>query len=60
MENIYRRLGARTIVNAKGVRIYHMPGQQAYDDTRINLAKGEQWFCSEVEAQAVGWRKALR
>ena len=47
-------------INAKGVRIYHMPGQQAYDDTRSNLANGEQWFCSEVEAQAAGWRKALR
>ena len=22
--------------------------------------KGEQWFCSEVEAQAAGRRKALR
>jgi len=28
-------------INAKGERIYHMPGQQAYDDTRINPTKGE-------------------
>lgn len=47
-------------INAKGERIYHMPGQQAYSVTRINPAKGERWFCSEAEASAAGWRKALR
>lgn len=41
-----------------GQRIYHVPGQQYYDDTRITLSKGERWFCSEVEAQAAGWRRA--
>ncbi len=47
-------------INAKGERIYHMPGQQAYGVTRINQGKGERWFCSESEAKAAGWRKALR
>ena len=47
-------------INAKGERIYHMPGQQAYSVTRINPAKGECWFCSEAEASAAGWRKALQ
>ncbi len=47
-------------INRKGERIYHMPGQQAYGVTRINPAKDERWFCSEAEAEAAGWRKALR
>ncbi len=47
-------------INRKGERIYHMPGQQAYGVTRINPAEDERWFCSEVEARATGWRKALR
>jgi len=47
-------------INAKGERIYHVPGQQAYSVTRINLAKGERWFCTKAEARAAGWREALR
>ena len=45
-------------INAKGERIYHMPGGQWYDRTRIDPAEGERWFCSEAEARAVGWRRA--
>jgi endonuclease YncB( thermonuclease family) len=41
-------------------RIYHLPGQENYGDTRINTARGERWFCSEAEAQAAGWRRARR
>ena len=41
-------------------RIYHMPGQKYYEQTRINTGKGERWFCSEAEARAAGWRKAGR
>jgi endonuclease YncB( thermonuclease family) len=41
-------------------RIYHLPGQQYYDQTKIDLAKGERWFCSEDEARAAGWRRAKR
>ena len=47
-------------VSRDGKRIYHAPGQQYYDDTRISLSKGERWFCSEAEAEAAGWRKARR
>jgi endonuclease YncB( thermonuclease family) len=47
-------------VNRKGERIYHLPGQLNY--AQINMAKGlgERWFCTEVEAEAAGWRKANR
>ena len=43
---------------SSGKRIYHMPGQTHYARTKISLAKGEKWFCSELEAQAAGWRRA--
>jgi micrococcal nuclease len=40
-------------------KIYHVPGCASYNQTVINEAKGERWFCSEEEAVAAGWRKAL-
>ncbi len=43
-------------INSKGDRIYHVPGANNYDDTRINASKGERWFCSKAEAVAAGWR----
>jgi endonuclease YncB( thermonuclease family) len=45
-------------ISRKGVRIYHLPGQQDYERTRITESRGERWFCSEAEAQAAGWRPA--
>ncbi|WP_292223627.1 hypothetical protein [Mesorhizobium sp.] len=47
-------------ISAKGERIYHVPGQKFYADTKIAEAKGERWFCSEADARAAGWRKARR
>jgi len=41
-------------------RIYHMPGQEYYNETRISPEYGERWFCTEAEATANGWRRALR
>lgn len=41
-------------------RIYHLPGQENYEATRINTSRGERWFCSEAEARAAGWRRARR
>jgi hypothetical protein len=43
-----------------GEKIYHVPGQEYYSETRISLLKGERWFCSEEEARAAGWRPARR
>ncbi|WP_276150668.1 MULTISPECIES: thermonuclease family protein [unclassified Sulfitobacter] len=45
-------------INAKGARIFHLPGQKYYDRTGIDLSKGEQWFCSEAQARASGWRRS--
>lgn len=41
-----------------GERIYHVPGQEWYAETRISPMYGERWFCSEAEARAAGWRRA--
>ena len=47
-------------ISAKGVKIYHLPGQDFYSRTRISTRKGERWFCSEAEARGAGWRRARR
>ena len=47
-------------ISSKGKRIYHSPGVQHYERTKINTANGERWFCTEAEAVAAGWRKAKR
>lgn len=41
-----------------GERIYHVPGQQYYDATKISPQYGEKFFCSEAEARKAGWRKS--
>ncbi|MCR8546398.1 thermonuclease family protein [Salipiger sp. P9] len=45
-------------ISRDGKRIYHVPGQRYYGNTRISPQKGERWFCSEAEARAAGWRKS--
>jgi endonuclease YncB( thermonuclease family) len=47
-------------INAKGKRIYHMPGQRDYAATQISEVKGEAFFCSEAQARAAGFRAAKR
>jgi micrococcal nuclease len=46
-------------ISASGEKIYHLPGCGSYTKTKIDESRGERWFCSEEEAQAAGWRKAL-
>ncbi|EJZ17854.1 succinoglycan biosynthesis protein exoi (plasmid) [Rhizobium sp. Pop5] len=41
-----------------GERIFHVPGQRYYVQTKISPEYGERWFCSEFEAWAAGWRKS--
>ncbi len=45
-------------ISSSGEKIYHMPGQQYYDRTKIDLSAGERMFCTEDEAVAAGWRKS--
>jgi micrococcal nuclease len=42
-------------INSKGEKIYHLPGDAAYDQT-----KPEEWFRTEKEAIEAGYRKAKR
>ncbi|MGH7927549.1 MAG: thermonuclease family protein, partial [Candidatus Binatia bacterium] len=46
-------------INADGEKIYHLPGCGSYSKTKIEPEKGERVFCTESEAAAAGWRKAL-
>ena len=41
-----------------GEHIYHVPGQEFYDETVISPEYGERWFCTEDEARASGWRRS--
>jgi endonuclease YncB( thermonuclease family) len=41
-----------------GERIYHVPGGRYYGVTVVDVAGGEQWFCTEAEAVAAGWRRS--
>jgi endonuclease YncB( thermonuclease family) len=47
-------------MNRKGERIYHLPGQLNYAQINMTKGLGERWFCTETEADAAGWRKAVR
>ena len=40
--------------NRKGQWIYHVPGMPYYDATRA-----EEVFCTEAEARAAGYRRAI-
>ena len=46
------------ISQSSGERIYHVPGQQYYEQTVIDESAGERWFCTENEAIEAGWRKS--
>jgi micrococcal nuclease len=39
-------------------KFYHLPGCRHYDQVVIELDIGEQYFCTEEEAQAAGFKKA--
>ncbi|MCG6568612.1 nuclease [Tessaracoccus sp. ZS01] len=47
-------------INREGEHIYHQPGQQHYDETKIDESYGERWFCTPEDAEAAGWRAAKR
>ncbi|MDU4671509.1 MAG: thermonuclease family protein [Finegoldia magna] len=47
-------------INAKGLKIYHMPNQKSYKDVKINFKKGEKYFVTEKEAQDEGFSKSSK
>ena len=46
-------------INREGEKIYHVPGSRSYDETRIDVDRGERWFCTEADALNEGWRAPL-
>ena len=42
----------------KGQKSYHFPGCIQYNTTLIELYRGEQWFCTEKQAQKAGYTKS--
>ena len=59
-ENVAGKCLVKGNVSSKGERIYHVPGGQYYERTKINAARGERWFCTEAEARTAGWRASKR
>ena len=45
-------------ISSSDEKIYHVPGQDSYDETGITESRGERWFCTEQEAVGAGWRKS--
>ncbi|KKU27671.1 MAG: Micrococcal nuclease-like protein nuclease [Candidatus Amesbacteria bacterium GW2011_GWA2_47_11b] len=39
------------------VNLYRFPGCGQYNNTQVELSKGDQWFCTEAEAQKAGFTK---
>jgi len=47
-------------INRYGERIYHMQNQSFYTKIRMDKGGDRRWFCTPEEAEAAGWRRALR
>jgi len=37
-------------------KIYHVPGSRSYNQVKIDVNKGERWFCTIEDAINAGWR----
>lgn len=44
-------------IPGNGKKTYHFPGCGSYNQTLIELYKGDQWFCTEAEAKKAGFTK---
>ena len=47
-------------VDRLGQKYYHLPGDKYYSQTKINLLKEDQWFCTIEEAEAKNFQRALK
>ena len=47
-------------VTRNGERIYHMENQRFYARIKMDKGGGRRWFCTPKEAEAAGWRRAVR
>ena len=44
-------------IPGKGTKTYHFPGCGNYNQTLIELYKGDKWFCTEAQAKKEGFAK---
>ena len=47
-------------ISHTGERIYHMENQRFYARIKMDKGNGRRWFCTPEEAEAAGWRRAVR
>lgn len=45
-------------ISKKYTKDYFLPGCPNYKRVKVDPRKGEQWFCSEEEAEDAGWQKS--
>jgi hypothetical protein len=45
-------------IGSGGEKIYHLPSDQKYDDTVIDISRGENYVFSAEEAERLGFRRA--
>ena len=43
-----------------GELLYHVPEGLFYSTTVVEPGRGDRWFCTEAEAQALGWERSKR
>lgn len=43
-------------ISSKGHKIYQVPNSKYYDRTKIDISRGEDWFCSVYDAREAGWK----
>jgi hypothetical protein len=46
-------------VSIGGNKIYHLQSQASWSGIRIQIERGERWFCNEQEAINNGFRKSI-
>ncbi len=46
----------KAVKDDKGDRLFLTYGAPGYEDAWINEEAGEEWFCSQMEAEAAGWK----
>lgn len=47
-------------VDATGQKFFYLPNDAEYAEIRMNVARGDRWFCNVADAQLQGWtRKPL-
>ena len=57
LENPECKIKGNISVNDEG-KFYHFPGCGRYKDVSIELYRGDEWFCSEKEAEKAGFVKS--